>query len=227
MIKDNYGKCAECPIASNKRICSVNDGVGPNYCSTKNYVDVLAKADEKYKDKQYAEFAKQASIQESECYEQLPDKPGIFRPKKPRIVEIYEFCHKMGYKRLGLAFCDGLRSEAAIVESIFKDQGFEVVSVICKVGGRDKELIGVSHKNKINPELDGHESMCNPIGQAEILNNEKTEFNIVLGLCVGHDSMFLKNSEAMCTILAVKDRVTGHNPLSPIYTSGSYYEYIK
>ena len=57
---------------------------------------------------------------------------------------------------------------------------------------------------RLNPEADGHESMCNPIGQAEILNVEKTEFNIVLGLCVGHDSMFLKNSDAMCTILAVK-----------------------
>ena len=29
MSKDNYGKCAECPIEHQKRICSVNDGFGP------------------------------------------------------------------------------------------------------------------------------------------------------------------------------------------------------
>ena len=43
--------------------------LAPNYCSTKNYADALAKADDKYKENEYAEFAKQASIQESECYE--------------------------------------------------------------------------------------------------------------------------------------------------------------
>ena len=133
----------------------------------------------------------------------------------------------MGYKRLGLAFCYGLKDEAVIVEQILCDHGFEVVSVICKVGGKDKTTIGLSQNNKICPESDSHESMRNPIGQAEVLNAEKTEFNIVLGLCVGHDSLFFKNSEAMCTVLAVKDRVTGHNPLMPIYTSRSYYEYIK
>lgn len=65
--------------------------------------------------------------------------------------------------------------------------------------------------------------MCNPITQAYLLNEEKTEFNILLGLCVGHDSLFLKNAEAPCTVLAVKDRLLGHNPLAAIYTAESYY----
>jgi len=69
--------------------------------------------------------------------------------------------------------------------------------------------------------------MCNPIAQAFVLNDEKTEFNIVMGLCVGHDSLFLKYSDAPCTVLAVKDRLLGHNPLAAIYTVDSYYRSLK
>lgn len=59
--------------------------------------------------------------------------------------------------------------------------------------------------------------MCNPIAQALILNRVGTELNIVLGLCVGHDTLFIMYSKAPVTYLAVKDRVTGHNPLAAIY----------
>ena len=34
--------------------------------------------------------------------------------------------------------------------------------------------------------------MCNPILQAEKLNEQQTDVNIVMGLCVGHDSLFLQ-----------------------------------
>lgn len=54
-----------------------------------------------------------------------------------------------------------------------------------------------------------------------------TQKKILLGLCVGHDSLFFKYSEAPTTVLAVKDRVTGHNPMAPIYLSESYYRKIK
>jgi len=69
--------------------------------------------------------------------------------------------------------------------------------------------------------------MGNPIYQAELMNREKTDLNILLGLCVGHDSLFLKYAESPVTVLAVKDRVTGHNPLAAIYLSDSYYRKIK
>ena len=69
--------------------------------------------------------------------------------------------------------------------------------------------------------------MCNPLLQAEILNQEKTDLNIVLGLCVGHDALFLKKAEAFSTVLAAKDRVTGHNPLAAVYTVHSYYQKLK
>lgn len=34
--------------------------------------------------------------------------------------------------------------------------------------------------------------MCNPIMQAKLLNKAKTNLNVVVGLCVGHDSLFYK-----------------------------------
>ena len=54
--------------------------------------------------------------------------------------------------------------------------------------------------------------MCSPISQAMVLNDEGVDFNILMGLCVGHDSLFFRYSEALTTVLVVKDRVLGHNP---------------
>ena len=66
--------------------------------------------------------------------------------------------------------------------------------------------------------------MCNPIEQAAFLNKAQTELNILFGLCVGHDSLFIKYSNAPITVFAVKDRVLAHNPLGAIYLSDSYYK---
>ena len=66
--------------------------------------------------------------------------------------------------------------------------------------------------------------MCNPIGQALFLNKEKTDLNILFGLCVGHDTLAIKHMEAPVTVLVVKDRVTGHNPIAAIYNAQSYFE---
>ena len=67
-----------------------------------------------------------------------------------------------------------------------------------------------------------YEVMCNPIAQAELLNREGTQFNVCLGLCVGHDSLFYKYSKALVTTLVAKDRVTGNNPVAAIYCADGY-----
>lgn len=72
--------------------------------------------------------------------------------------------------------------------------------------------------------IEEFEPMCNPITQAKILNKAKTDFNIMLGLCIGHDSLFLKYVKGLTTVFPVKDRVTGHNPMVPLYTTRSYYQ---
>jgi uncharacterized metal-binding protein len=147
------------------------------------------------------------------------------QPTKTRIIEICEFADRMGYHRLGLAFCLGLSKEAKIVEEILKTHGFDVISVLCKAGRTSKDFIGIQDHEKIFQGTD--ESMCNPIFQAKLMNREKTELNVLLGLCVGHDSLFFKYAQAPTTVLAVKDRVTGHNPLAAIYTASSYYAKIQ
>jgi uncharacterized metal-binding protein len=65
--------------------------------------------------------------------------------------------------------------------------------------------------------------MCNPTFHAKQLNDERSEFNVLLRLCVGHDFLFFKHADAYTTILAVKDRVADHNPLALIYLYDSYY----
>lgn len=140
----------------------------------------------------------------------------------PRLRETAEFARRMGYTKLGLAFCGGLHKEASIVDKLLRKQGFEVVSVMCKTGSIPKVDAGYSADMLLRPGT--REVMCNPIAQAQLLNKAETQFNIVLGLCVGHDSMFYKYSDAMVTTLVAKDRVTGHSPAAAIYCSESYFK---
>ena len=217
--------CASCKLEIRKRICFTEEGVGSKGCPTLTHDEVLIKANKEYEQPEIGEFAYQASVQEAECYANRHQRPYVLQPTKTRIEEICEFAKKMGYKRLGFVFCIGFIDEAKVIDDIFKAHGFEVVSVVCKAGRTSKDLIGIKDEEKIFQGTD--EAMCNPIFQARLLNHEKTEFNILLGLCVGHDSLFLKYAEAPNTVLAVKDRVTGHNPLAAIYLSESYYQKIK
>ncbi len=186
---------------------------------------VIARALEELKKPENLEFARQASVQEGEGYADRELGYAKTRPLKPRIQEIVEFAGKMKYKKIGLVFCIGLRKEAKVVESILAANGFTVVSGICKMGRVPKEAIGVRDDQKIR--IGCFESMCNPIAQAYLLNEEKTEFNVMMGLCVGHDSLFLKYAQAPCTVFAVKDRLLGHNPLAAIYNIDSYYRSLK
>lgn len=215
--------CGECGFKT--RYCRDCTGQHGEHCPTLEHAPAIERAMAEYEAGGYMEFARNASLQERACYAKYGDAPGVNMPLKPRVIEIIEFCRRMGYKKLGVAFCGGLHREAMLFTGVLKAKGFEVASVMCKVGGVDKCFLGVDAEGKINGE--GHETMCNPIAQAEVLNAEKTDFNILLGLCVGHDSLFLKHSDAMCTVFAVKDRLMGHNPLAALYTSESYYKYIK
>lgn len=141
-----------------------------------------------------------------------------------RLEEIIEFAWRAGFARLGLAFCVGLRREARQVAKILSDTGFQVESVACKTGAQPKELLGVKDAQKVRPGQ--FEAMCNPIAQAKILNEAKTDLNILLGLCVGHDTLFIRYAQAPVTVLAVKDRVLAHNPLGAIYAEHYYAEKI-
>lgn len=130
---------------------------------------------------------------------------------KTRLEETILFAKQLGYSKIGLAFCIGLRHEAKIIDEIFSKH-FEVISVCCKVCGIDKKDFDLP---QISPE--GQEVMCNPAGQAQLLNEAKSQLNVLCGLCVGHDAIFTKVSDAPVTTLIVKDRVLAHNPVGAVY----------
>jgi len=225
-LKDNDSpNCAKCSYPISERLCRKENGKSPQNCPTANKAELTIKSLEEYAKPEVYNFAKQSSVQEGEGYGLKELGYEHVKPVKPRILEVIEFARKMKYKRLGLVFCLGLRKEAKVIEKIFSSKGFEVVSVVCKVGRIPKEKIGVSDDQKVS--MGSFESMCNPILQAFVLNDEKTDFNILVGLCVGHDSLFFKYTEAPCTVLAVKDRLLGHNPLAAVYNIDSYSRYLK
>ena len=214
-MKENP-ECTKCT----KVVCNSKAFLkGPANCPTKTKQEVIQKALAKYDDPETREFARQASIQEFECYMNLPE--GL-TARYPRVEEIAQFAKKMGYNKLGIASCIGLIDEAKILTRILENRGFEVVSVCCKAGAIPKERIGITEEQKIAGP-GAFEVMCYPISQAKILNSEETEFNILVGLCVGHDSLFLKYSKAPVTVLVAKDRVFGHNPVMGLYLAPSFY----
>ena len=131
--------------------------------------------------------------------------------KETRLGEIILLAIEMEYQRIGLAFCIGLSEEARIIENVFSKY-FEVVSVCCKVYGIDKKDFGLQRISSEKTEV-----MCNPAGQAQLLNEAETQLNVICGLCVGHDAIFSQLSKAPVTTLIAKDRVLAHNPASAIY----------
>ncbi len=226
MAKREYPSCAQCPI----KVCGskgrkMNEGPpsfekAPAFCPTKLMPEVIEEAVAEYDNPEIKEFARLASLQEFECYEHLPD--GSMRTKITRVEELIQFARKCGYKRLGLVHCAGLANEARILGEILENNKFEVVSVECKMGGIPKERIGLKPEEKIRgPE--NWESICNPIAQAKVMNRSKVDFAVMLGLCIGHDTLFIKYCKVPVTVLAVKDRVFGHNPLAALYQSKRYY----
>lgn len=197
-----------CPNCASRACCESENGPFPKDCPTRELDnEVLLAA---YAESPDADLARQAARVEAGGYGRLT-----------RIEEIMDFARRSAFSRLGLAHCIGLQREAAVVRRVFAANGFVVEAVACKAGAIPKEAIGLSDDDKLSPGE--FESMCNPIGQARALADAGTELNVLMGLCVGHDSLFFRHSVAPVTVLAVKDRVLGHNPLAAVYLADGYY----
>ncbi|MFH1999968.1 MAG: DUF1847 domain-containing protein [Planctomycetota bacterium] len=128
-----------------------------------------------------------------------------------RFEEIALFAREAGFSHLGVAFCKGFREEARIACDMLRTH-FKITSVCCKSGGFSKKELRFPLVRKGRKE-----SICNPTGQAELLNRAGTELNIAMGLCVGHDALFNQRSKAWVTTFVAKDRVLAHNPVGAIY----------
>ena len=201
--------CAYCRVFA----CESGAEERPGNCPMKE-TDLMNEVVSEYRDTANRDFFIKAAEVEGEGY-------GEWN----RVREIIELSKKMGYHDIGVAFCVGLKEEAKIFSRILEERGFTVHSVACKNGANDKCEFGIAEEAKVEP---GFEPACNPIGQAKFLAEENVDFAVVLGLCVGHDSLFYKYfnrySDAFCTTLVVKDRALGHNPAVALYQADGYME---
>lgn len=127
-------------------------------------------------------------------------------PRIDRVHEIVAYAREAGLKRIGIANCTAFTKEAASLESLLNDEGFEVAKVNCKLGRVPfSELV---------PDYKG--ISCNPAGQAKFLEDQSTELNIMMGLCLGHDMIFNSKSAVPVTPLVVKDRKLKHHSLDAL-----------
>ena len=198
--------CVDCGTFN----CGHGTKTFPPFCVTTNAEEELMKEIMAlYQEEENQKAMIAAATVEHDFYNQLT-----------RLQETKEFAARLGAKRIGIAFCTGVQEEAKIVAKYFRHHGFEVFGVCCKVGSVPKVDMGIPARCA---EGTG-KNACNPIMQAKVLNNAGTDLNVLMGLCVGHDSLFYKYCEGLCTTLFTKDRVLGHNAAAAIYQANGYYK---
>lgn len=201
-------ECSNCTIQA---CWSDNPAGGPSFCPTKTRKKSLNAALKLYKnDAEIRKMAIAAARTEGRSY-----------MKWTRVEDTIDFAREMGYKKLGIATCIGLIAESRILTKILETKGFKVLSICCKSGAVPKEEIGLLDSEKARPGT--FEPICNPVAQAKMLDSEGSELNILVGLCVGHDSLFIKHSKAPVTVLIAKDRITCHNPAAVLHGTSFYY----
>jgi uncharacterized metal-binding protein len=212
MTKIDVPTCSECKQLH----CYRHDKRYPKHCLT-------TALDEAERVELMARYAG-ADAADSLIANAAAEVEGLYYGKINRVEETVAFARRIGAARIGIATCFGLIEETRTLVKILRLAGFQTFTALCKVGSIDKSEMGIPENLKI--KCDSYEAGCNPILQARLLNREHTGLNIIMGLCVGHDSLFIKHSEAPVTTLVVKDRVLGHNPVSALYTVGSYSAHL-
>ena len=213
-MKDHFElRCTLCAV----RACTQEPNTKklPSFCPVPFRPEQLAAVERRYLEEE--------DLRKFACESARTESAGYCRAT--RIQEIMDFARRIGATRLGIAHCVGLVEEARIASEIFLANGFEVAAICCKVGSINKEKVGLKDEEKVHPGQ--FEALCNPVAQAALLAEAGTQLNVVVGLCVGHDSLFFMHSRAPVTVLVAKDRVLGHNPVAALYTSHSYYERLK
>ena len=223
--------CSSCSSVWQKQgatNCWSEPGSGParpGYCPSNEYAAIIDESFAAYKGDDFdARLAQVAAKVEGLCYQPVPGSDAV-NARWTRVEDTVALAKMMGFKKIGIATCIGLLSETQSLVTILAAQGFEPFSACCKAGSIDKMELGLSESNKVRPN--SFEPACNPIAQARILNNRGMEMNIIMGLCVGHDMLFSKYSDAPVTTLVAKDRVTGHNPVAALYGQNFYYKRLQ
>ncbi len=130
-------------------------------------------------------------------------------PKVDRVDEILLYIKHAGLSKVGIANCISFETEAQALKKVLENEGIEVETVNCKLG-----------KMPFSDLVPGYKGVaCNPVGQAQVLNDQKTQINIMMGLCLGHDMLFNAKSNAPVTPLVVKDRKLKHYTIQKLKES--------
>ena len=195
-------QCHQCK--DNECLAQYPQGI-PEYCQAERFLDLVEESKRQYLEPDDNRFHLAAA--------KVLKRGGY---DWSRVQQCIEFARELGANKVGLAVCVGLIREGREFARFLDRAGFQVVSVACMVGGLKPQETGIPDE-WVNPLG----ISCNPIAQAEIMNREGTELNFIYGLCVGHDTIFIKRSKAPVTYVVAKDVVMGNNPgavlLSPYH----------
>lgn len=203
--------CLSCVDCGRKACQKSKSELYPEYCLTKNAPkEQLDDIHSRYMEEENNKIMQKAAKLQTETY-------GVLT----RVEETIRFAKEMGYKKIGIATCTALLKESQTLAKVLRSHGFEVFAACCKVGAVAKSDIDIPEEH-----ITQGPNICNPIMQAELLNEQNTDLNIVVGLCVGHDILFHQYIKGPTTTLVVKDRVLAHNPAAALYTTHSFYKKI-
>ncbi len=122
---------------------------------------------------------------------------GLGYGRWTRLREIAEYARRMGYHRIGIACCPDMWREATLTAVYLKDQLLE-------------------------PHLLSERPECDPVGQAQAFARSARQLNVVAGMCVGHEAIFVRASHAPVICLVARDEKLRHNPAAALYTADSY-----
>ena len=204
-----YSSCVDCLNAP----CREGEGAFPLFCPNQTLAEAeLAEA---------LEACRLDPMDQAVALAACETEEAAFCGSMTRVEETMEFARRIGAKKIGIASCVGLLSESHTLARILRVNGFEVYGICCKVGSLSKLETGLSPEQLA--KFRNGPIMCNPIGQALLLNRAGTQLNILMGLCVGHDTLFYRFCEGYCTTLVTKDRILAHNPAGALYETGSFY----
>ncbi len=194
--------CLDCA----KRVCETKTNEVPSRCAGEDAIVLHDEVRALYADPENHCIMEAAVVSSSQC------------GNLTRVQETIEFAHLVGARKIGIATCAMLVRESRILRSLLEQAGFEVFGVACKVeGNRRSDLDLVQEDGEEGPVL------CNPIMQARLLAKAGTDLNIVMGLCVGHDALFYKYTQAITTTLVTKDHVAAHNACAGLYGAKTVY----
>lgn len=127
----------------------------------------------------------------------------------PRVREIVSFAREAKAERIGIASCVSFLTETKLLAEILRAEGFEVVDAMCRIGSIRRVEAGACGEDEARADA----VTCNPYMQADVLNQSGTDINIIMGLCIGHDMIFTRQSHAWVTTLAIKDQSRTHDEI--------------